>query len=257
MHIQHTLTYFSHSTYLAHLPPTPPTAHSTQIHHRQLSHPQLRATIRPEAHHLCLTGTYRCDWWLRQHIARHSPLNRACLDLQLYRWRALCENRVLQRCGAIRNIIDLDRGRINGNGPVLTHGLQEVVLCLREVHLVDGERHCGSVVRAWGEGLSGVVEIESVEEGATVEGNGAVGALDDTDGLAKGDTEGCSAGFDGDKLVVVGGRGKGNGTGAAECDGGGGKVGPRGDADVEGEGGLGGDGVFDGGVERIVCVRGD
>lgn len=123
--------------------------------------------------------------------------------------------------------------------------------------MVDGEWHRWSVVCARGEGLGVVVEIESVEEGATVEGNGAVGTLDDADGLAEGDAEGCGAGSDGDKLVVVGGGGKSDGIGAAEGDCGGGEVGPRGDADVEGEGGLGGDGVLDGGVEGIVCVRGD
>lgn len=132
-----------------------------------------------------------------------------------------------------------------------------MVLRLREVHLVDGKRHCRSVVREWGEGFGGVFEVEGVEEGAAVEGDGAVGALDDADGLAEGDTEGCGAGFGGDELVVVGGGGEGDGTGAAEGNGGGGEVGPGWDADVEGEGGVGGDGILDGGVEGIVCVRSD
>lgn len=113
---------------------------------------------------------------------------------------------------------------------------------------------CGAIR---GKNLDGLADIEGVEEGTVVDGNGIVGTRGGLNTSAKGVLDGVLAGWNVDSghagvpvrgggfclLVIV--------------DGDGGRDGPGGDSDGEVKGFRGGDLIRKGAVEGVVGITGD
>lgn len=177
---------------------------------------------------------------VRRRIERHRPRDLSSSNAQLKRRRAECPDRVLEllllRCrGAVAGD-DLDLRGIDGDVPQIGR-LDDVVARLRR----RARAHDGRVPDVRYRVARRLVEVEgeAVEQGAVVHGRGVVRTVYDARLRLQVDGERALA-LGHRESLQAGGRGRDLGAGVPRRSGGGARrVGPGGDADVEGEGVVG------------------